>query len=167
VLRVTKILRQKVDPIYHALVPGRGEHSFLMGFGKLTLVYKELKKICKLKDLAFTDGGINWLGCSVSIEKRSDEEPKRIIETALEAHKSLKHVFVFDHDIDISDPEDRFWALTTRFQADKNLLRYPDSLGSSLDPSSEPGEDRRKTCKAGFDCTIPLCRDRKDFEKVA
>ncbi len=166
VLKITKIFRQKKNPIYYALTPGRGEHSFLMGFGKLPLICKELNKICKLKDLAFTDGGIGWLGCSVSIEKESDDEPKRVIEAALEAHKSLKHVFVFDNDIDISDPEDRFWALTTRLQADKNLYMYPDSLGSSLDPSAEPGEDRRKTCKTGFDCTIPLFKDRKDFEKV-
>jgi len=165
VLKITKILRQK-NPVYYALIPGRGEHSFLMGFGKLPLIYKELKRICNLKDLAFTDGGINWLGCSVSIEKRSDDEPKRVIETALEAHKSLKHVYVFDDDIDISDPEDRFWALTTRFQADKDLYTYPDSPGSSLDPSSEPGEDRRRTCKTGFDCTIPLSKERMDFKKV-
>ena len=168
VVKITKILRQRgKKPIYYALVPGRGEHSFLMGFGKIPLIYKELSKICKLKDLAFSDGGINWLGCSISIEKKSDEEPKKIIETALEAHKSLKHVFVFDDDIDVSNPEDLCWALSTRFQADKDLYTYPDSQGSSLDPSSEPGEDRRKTCKAGFDCTIPLSKNRFDFEKVA
>ena len=83
VLKITKILRQKKNPIYYALIPGRGEHSFLMGFGKLPLIFKELNKICKLKDLAFTDGNINWLGCSVSIEKLSDDEPKKIIETLL------------------------------------------------------------------------------------
>jgi 2,5-furandicarboxylate decarboxylase 1 len=166
VVKISKILRQKVNPVYYALIPGRGEHSFLMGFGKLPLIYKELRKVCNLKDLAFTDGGINWLGCSVSMKKRSDEEPKKVIETALDAHKSLKHVFVFDEDINLSNPQDLLWALTTRFQADKDLYTYPDSPGSSLDPSSEPGEDRRKTCKAGFDCTIPLSKDRKDFEKV-
>jgi UbiD family decarboxylase len=166
VVKITKILRQKQDPTYYALIPGRGEHSFLMGFGKLPLIYKELRKVCDVKDLAFTDGGINWLGCSVSIKKRSDKEPKTVIETALDAHKSLKHVFVFDHDINVSDPNDVMWALTTRFQADKNVYTYPESLGSSLDPSSEPGEDRRLTCKAGFDCTIPMSKNRTDFEKV-
>ncbi len=165
VLKITKILRQK-NPIYYALTPGRGEHSFLMGFGKLPLIYKELRKMCIVKDLAFTDGGIDWLGCAVSITKRSNDEPRRIIESALEAHKSLKHVFVFDDDIDITNAEDRSWGFTTRFQADKDVYTYPDSPGSSLDPSSEPGEDRRKTCKAGFDCTIPLEKDKKDFEKV-
>jgi len=166
VVKVTKILRQKENPIYYALIPGRGEHSFLMGFGKLPLIYKELTNVCQVKDLAFTDGGINWLSCSVSIKKRNDAEPKTVIETALDAHKSLKHVFVFDDDINLSNPEEMLWALTTRFQADKDLYTYPDSPGSSLDPSSEPGEDRRKTCKAGFDCTIPLSKDRTDFEKV-
>jgi UbiD family decarboxylase len=167
VVKITKILRRKgKKPIYYALVPGRGEHSFLMGFGKLPLIYKELSKMCKLKDLAFNDGGINWLGCSISIEKKSDDEPKIIIEAALEAHKSLKHVFVFDDDVDVYDPKDVLWALSTRFQADKDLYTYPNSSGSSLDPSSEPGEDRRKTCKAGFDCTIPLSKNKLDFEKV-
>jgi len=166
VVKISKILRQKENPIYYALIPGRGEHSFLMGFGKLPLIYKELRKVCNVKDLAFTDGGINWLGCSVSIKKESDEEPKKVIETVLEAHKSLKHVFVFDDDINLSDPQDVLWALTTRFQANKDTYTYPDSFGSSLDPSSEPGEDRRRTCKAGFDCTIPLSKNRKDFEKV-
>lgn len=166
VLKITKILRQKENPIYYALTPGRGEHSFLMGFGKLPLIYKELNKICNIKDIAFTDGGIDWLGCSVSIDKQNENDPKKVIETALEAHKSLKHVFVFDKDIDILDPEDRSWAFSTRFQADKDTYTYTNSLGSSLDPSSEPGEDRRKTCKTGFDCTIPLSKNRKDFEKV-
>ena len=166
VLTITKIVRQKDNALYYALFPGRGEHSFLMGFGKLPLIYRELNKVCILKDVAFTDGGIDWLGCSVSIRKQSDDEPQKVIETTLGAHKSLKHVFVFDEDIDITDPDDRAWAFTTRFQADKDVYRYPGSPGSSLDPSSEPGEDRRKTCKAGFDCTIPLYKERKDFQKV-
>lgn len=165
VLRITRILRQK-NPIYYALIPGRGEHSFLMGFGKLPLIYRELTKMCDLRNVTFTDGGIDWLGCSVSIHKKSDDEPEKIIETALEAHKSLKHVFVFDEDIDITNPDDTAWAFTTRFQADKGTYMYPGSPGSSLDPSSEPGEDRRETCKTGFDCTIPLQKDKKDFEKV-
>jgi 3-polyprenyl-4-hydroxybenzoate decarboxylase len=118
------------------------------------------------KNLGFTDGGINWLGCSVSIKKRNDEEPKKIIKTTLDTHKSLKHVFVFDEYINLSDPQDMLWALTTRFQADKDLYTYPDSPGSSLDPNSESREDRRKIWKAGFDCTIPLSKDKKDFEKV-
>ena len=115
IVKITKILRQKHNPIYYALIPGRGEHSFLMGFGKLQLIYKELRKVCNVKDLAFTDGGINWLGCSVRIKKTSDEQPKRVIETALEAHKSLKHVFVFDDDINLSDPEEMLGPLRSRF----------------------------------------------------
>ena len=167
VVKISKILRRKEEnPIYYALVPGRGEHSFLMGFGKLPVIYKELSRICRVKDLVFTDGGINWLGCSVSIEKNSDDEPKKIIENALIAHKSLKHIFVFDDDINLLNEKDLLWAMSTRFQADKDLYTYPHSPGSSLDPSSEPGEDRRKTCKAGFDCTIPLTKNKKDFKKM-
>ena len=34
---------------------------------------------------------------------------------------------------------------------------------SSLDPSSNP--ETRETVKVGFDCTIPLGRDKEDFTK--
>jgi len=83
---------------------------------------------------------------------------KSLTAYAIQKHPETKTIII--------DPAEMLWALTTRFQADKNLYTYPDSLGSSLDPSSEPGEDRRLKCKAGFDCIIPLSKNRVDFEKV-
>lgn len=56
--------------------------------------------------MTFTDSGINWLGYFVYIKKTSDEEPKKVIETTLGVHKSLKHVFVIYTDINLSDPRD-------------------------------------------------------------
>lgn len=165
VFKLEKVFHRP-NPIFYALVPGRGEHSFLMGVSKEPMIFQEVSKAVDLVDVAFTDGGINWLGAALSIRKKSDEDVKKAGEAALAAHKSMKHVFVFDDDIDIEDPEDRFWAMTTRFQADKDVIAIPGQKGSSLDPSSEPGEDRRVTCKAIFDCTIPAGKDRKDFEKV-
>ena len=165
VFKLEKIFHRP-NPVFYALVPGRGEHSFLMGVSKEPVLFQEVSKKVDLVDVAFTDGGINWLAAALSINKKSDDDVKIAVEAALAAHKSMKHVFVFDSDINIADPEDRFWAFTTRFQADKDIITFPGSPGSSLDPSSEPGEDRRVTCKAGFDCTIPTGKDKKDFEKV-
>lgn len=165
VFKLEKIFHRP-NPIFYALVPGRGEHSFLMGVSKEPIIFKEVSKSVDLVDVAFTDGGINWLAAALSIRKKSNEDVKKAVEAAFAAHNSLKHVFVFDEDINIADPEDRFWAFTTRFQADKDIITFPGAKGSSLDPSSEPGEDRRITCKAGFDCTISMDKDKKDFLKV-
>lgn len=165
VLKITKIYTQP-DPYYHALVSAYAEHNFLMGFPREPVIWNRVSKVCRVHDLALTNGGINWLHCAVSIVKKEKSDPKRVVDAVLDAHPSVKHVFVYDEDIDIHNPKDMEWALATRFQADKGLYLFPGSKGSSLDPSSEPGEDRRITCKAGFDCTIPWGKEKREFVRA-
>ena len=69
-----------------------------------------------------------------------------------------------DDDIDVTKPSDVEWAMATRFQADKDIVIKTGVKGSSLDPSANP--ETRGTVKVGFDCTIPLNRDRSDFSKT-
>jgi len=68
----------------------------------------------------------------------------------------LKHVFVFDEDIDITDDSQVDWALGTRFQADVDLVVLQGMMGMTMDPSLN---GRRAGAKAGFDCTKPFGRD--------
>lgn len=165
VLKVEKILHQK-NPIYHAIISAGEEHRFLMGFPREPVIFKEVSKVCKCVDVTLTSGGISWLHCVVSIEKNSDEAPKKVIEAVFKAHPSVKHVFVVDSDINIHNFEEVEWVLATRFQGDKQLHVYPNARGSSLDPSAKGFEDRRITCKLGFDCTIPNGKEKKDFLKA-
>ncbi|MET8903445.1 hypothetical protein [Streptomyces sp. NPDC004538] len=41
-----------------------------------------------------------------------------------------------DEDVDLFDTEDVLWAMTTRFQADKDLVVLPGVAGHVLDPPS-------------------------------
>jgi 3-polyprenyl-4-hydroxybenzoate decarboxylase len=68
----------------------------------------------------------------------------------------LKHVYVFDEDIDIHDDRQTDWALGTRFQADQDLVVLQGMLGMTMDPSLN---GRRTGAKSGFDCTKPFGRD--------
>ena len=68
----------------------------------------------------------------------------------------LKHVYVFDEDIDIRDDRQVDWALGTRFQADQDLVILQGMLGMTMDPSLK---GRRTGAKSGFDCTKPFGRD--------
>ncbi|MCO5189053.1 MAG: UbiD family decarboxylase, partial [Anaerolineae bacterium] len=90
----------------------------------------------------------------------------KAIEAAFKGHGSLKHVWVVDTDVDIYDPAQVEWAMATRFQADKDLMIFPDQPGSSLDPSGihEPGQKSR-TAKLGLDCTIPWGADKAKFTR--
>ena len=163
VFTVKKITHRK-NAMWHALLPGGKEHRVLMGMPREPTIFREVNKVTKCLDVNITTGGCSWLHAAIKIDKKSDEEPKKAIEAAFRGHSSLKHAFIVDKDINILDPNDIEWAMATRFQADKDLYRFPGEKGSSLDPSAE--QPARKTCKTGFDLTIPVGRKKKDFERV-
>ncbi|MCD6247616.1 MAG: UbiD family decarboxylase [Candidatus Diapherotrites archaeon] len=163
VLKVKKITHRK-QAIWHALLPGGNEHGLLMGMPREPTIFNEVNKVAKCINVNITQGGCSWLHAVVQIEKESDEQIKKVIDAAFKGHGSLKHVFVVDKDINPNDMQAVEWCLATRFQADKDLYLYPKEKGSSLDPSAE--QPSRKTCKVGFDLTVPLARDSKHFEKV-
>ncbi len=161
VARVKRIFVKK-DPIYHALLPGGLEHKILMGMPREPTIFREVSKVCECKDVLITPGGCSWLHAAVSIKKRNPDDGRKAIEAAFKGHKSLKHVWVVDDDINIHDPNEIEWAMATRFQGDRDLVIKREK-GSSLDPSSEL--ETRMTTKMGFDLTIPSGRDPKDFKK--
>lgn len=161
VARVKRIFVKK-DPIYHALLPGGLEHKILMGMPREPTIFREVSKVCECKDVLITPGGCSWLHAAVSIKKRNPDDGRKAIEAAFKGHKSLKHVWVVDDDINIHDPNEIEWAMATRFQGDRDLVIKREK-GSSLDPSSEL--ETRMTTKMGFDLTIPSGRDPKHFKK--
>jgi 2,5-furandicarboxylate decarboxylase 1 len=160
IARVKKIYVKK-GAMYHALLPGALEHRVLMGMPREPTIYREVAKVCDVKDVLVTSGGCSWLHGAVSIHKKNPDDGRKAIEAAFKGHKSMKHVFVVDDDIDIHDPNEIEWAMATRFQADKNMIVKREK-GSSLDPSSDM--DTQMTCKVGFDLTIPE-GSKKEFKR--
>jgi 2,5-furandicarboxylate decarboxylase 1 len=160
VARVKKIYVRK-GAMYHALLPGGLEHKVLMGMPREPTIYREVAKVCEVKDVLITPGGCSWLHGVVSIRKKNPEDGRKAIEAAFKGHKSMKHVFIVDDDINIHDPNEIEWAMATRFQADKNMITRREK-GSSLDPSSDM--DTQMTCKVGFDLTIPE-GGKKEFRR--
>jgi UbiD family decarboxylase len=135
-----------------------------MGMPREPTIFNSVNKIVDCKDVFMTHGGGSWLHGVVSIKKNSDDDGLKAIEAAFEGHVSMKHVWIVDDDIDVTKPSAVEWAMATRFQADKDMILKTDVKGSSLDPSADP--ETRETVKVGFDCTIPLDRDRSDFSKT-
>ena len=154
--------RDAAKPLFHGLLPGGLEHKILMGMPREPTIYREVSKVCEVKDVLITPGGTSWLHGAVSIKKKSPEDGKKAIEAAFTGHKSMKHVFIVDDDIDIHDPNQIEWAMATRFQGDRDLVIKPNQKGSSLDPSSNL--ETRETTKIGFDLTIPSDRNPEDFK---
>ena len=160
VIRLTRMMTHE-DPIYHGLLPAGGEHKMLMGVPYEPLIYRAVSKVAKVKDVLLTEGGCCYFHAVVQIEKETQEDAKRAIEAAMQAHGSLKHVLVVDSDIDIYDPRDLEFAIATRMRADEDLVIHPNVRGSTLDPRSVEGI----TTKMGVDATARLDRLWK-FQRV-
>jgi 2,5-furandicarboxylate decarboxylase 1 len=101
-----------------------------------------------------TSGGSNTM--RVSIRQRSFGEARLAISALFGGISRLKHIFVFDEDIDIRNDLQVEWALGTRFQADQDLMILQGIPGMSMDPSLQ---GRRTGAKSGFDCTKPFGRN--------
>ena len=104
--------------------------------------------------LRAVSGGANTL--RVSIRQRVFGEARSAIAALFGGIMRLKHVYVFDEDIDIHDDRQVDWAMGTRFQADQDLIVLQGMIGMTMDPSLN---GRRTGAKSGFDCTRPFGRD--------
>jgi UbiD family decarboxylase len=162
---VVKTITHRKDAIWQALLPGALEHKLLMGMPREPTIFRKVNEVVRCLDVNISPGGCSWLHAIVQIDKRSEEDGMKAIEAAFAGHRSCKHVFVVNADIDIYDPLAVEWAMATRFQGDRRLVMKDREQGSSLDPSSEAGT--HLTTKIGFDLTKPLETHGKDYQKVA
>jgi UbiD family decarboxylase len=163
VLEVKAITHRK-DAIWQALLPGGLEHKLLMGMPREPTIFKKVNQVTRCLDVNVSPGGCSWLHAIVQIDKQFEDDGLKAIQAAFAGHRSCKHVFVVDQDIDIYDPQQVEWAMATRFQGDRSLLVKDKETGSSLDPSADPGS--HLTTKIGFDLTKPLGVNGKHYEKA-
>jgi UbiD family decarboxylase len=149
--------------IYYDILPGYAEHRLLMGLPVEARIQQYVRNVVSTtKTVHLTDGGSNWLHAVIQIRKKLEGQPKNAILAAFAAHPSLKMAIVVDEDINPTDPLQVEYAISTRCQADKDLLVVSNTKGSSLDPSSD--QANLITTKLGIDATATLLKDPQRFE---
>jgi 2,5-furandicarboxylate decarboxylase 1 len=151
---VVQAITHRRDAMWQALLPGVLEHKLLMGMPREPTIFKKVNEVVRCLDVNVNPGGCSWLHAIVQIDKQAKDDGRKAIEAAFAGHRSCKHVFVVDKDIDIYNPLEVEWAMATRFQGDRDMVVKEKEPGSSLDPSAEPGT--KMTTKIGFDLTKPL-----------
>jgi 2,5-furandicarboxylate decarboxylase 1 len=161
---VVKAITHRRDAIWQALLPGALEHKLLMGMPREPTIFQQVNQVVRCLDVYINPGGCSWLHAIVQIDKQAEDDGKKAIEAAFTGHRSCKHVFVVDKDIDIYNPLEVEWAMATRFQGQADLVIKEKEPGSSLDPSAEPGT--YLTTKLGFDLTKPVHAKGKDFNRA-
>ena len=103
-----------------------------------------------------TAGGSNAL--RVSIKQHMFGEARNAIAALFGGIRQLKHIWIFDDDVDIQDETQVEWAFGTRFQADQDIVMLTGIMSMPMDPSLD---GRRAGAKAGFDCTQPFGRGKE------
>ena len=164
VLKVTAITMRQ-NPIYQTALTGMPvtENHTLIEYANAAVVYREVKKIVpEVKAVHMTPGGTFRHHVVVSIKKRSQQEARNVILAVLSLGIGLKQVTVVDDDIDVYDPLDVEWALSTRMQPDRDIIIIPQIACSTLDPSVPAP---RTTAAWGIDATKPL-GDSERFDKI-
>ncbi|MGA1872545.1 MAG: UbiD family decarboxylase [Thermoplasmatota archaeon] len=163
VFKVEKALVRE-GAVVHVLLPGGFEHYMMMGLPKEPSILQSVRKVVpKVHAVRLTEGGCCWLHGVVSITKQKEGDGKNAIMAAFSGHPSMKRVVVVDGDIDIFDDTQVEWAVSTRFQADRDMVVIEGARGSTLDPSAHTGD--RTTAKLGIEACMPV-GEKKRFQRV-
>jgi 4-hydroxy-3-polyprenylbenzoate decarboxylase len=164
VFTVTAITH-RVDPILQILIGPGEEHVTLTGLPTETSIYRLIEDAIPgfLQNVYCSSaGGGKYLAILQVKKRRAHDEgmQRQAAIAAFTAFFELKHVIVVDEDVDIFDPMDVMWAMTTRYQGDIDTIFIPGVRGHDLDLSGRPDFNQLLrgpgiTCKTIFDCTVP------------
>ncbi len=175
-----KAVTHRVDPIMQSCIGPSEEHVNMAGLPTeasiLTMVEKALPGNVK-NVYAAPCGGGKYVAVIQFVKKAPVDEgrQRQAALLAFSAFSELKHVILVDEDVDIFDMNDVMWAMTTRFQADVDVVAIPGVRCHPLDPSNDPAvspsiRDHGIACKAIFDCTVPFALkhmfQRSKFKEV-
>ncbi|MFF2521909.1 UbiD family decarboxylase domain-containing protein [Streptomyces liangshanensis] len=169
-VRVTGISARDGAILQAVSGPGH-EQSVLLGFGMEAAVLGRLRELdAPVRSvLCHTAGGGQLMLVIQWERKRSpadDEVVRKASESVLEEFRMAKTVVSVDEDVDVESDADLWWAMTTRMQADRDVVVLPDREGFPLDPTQSPAYSPAlsadgRTAKVVFDCTVPFAqRDR-------
>lgn len=142
------------NPICHVVCPGTFEHSLPNALMREMVLYLSVRQIVPgIKDVLVTPVAGGRLHAALSIKKQSEGEGKSAIMAAFASNKDYKLVTVVNDDVDVFAPNELEWAVSTRVQADKDVVIIPGARGCGLDPSDSIAGT---SAKMGIDATYPL-----------
>jgi 2,5-furandicarboxylate decarboxylase 1 len=161
VLEVTAVTHRQ-SPIFLDLNNVHVEHRCLSIFpAREAQLLETLRRVLPFVTAVHMPLGSAAMLAFIQIDQLTDGDAKRAALTALGIFPRLKHVFVVDSDVDIYDFDHVLWAMTTRFQADRDLFMLPYAAGTEMDPSSYSLTDRFDSrgalrTQVGFDLCRPV-----------
>jgi 2,5-furandicarboxylate decarboxylase 1 len=153
-LEVTAVTH-RAGAYWHDIMVGWADTAVMGAFALEGSIYEAVRaRVPSLKNVYLPLSGCCRFHAYLQLENPAEGDAREAIMTALPVDRRLKHVFVFDDDVDIFDDREALFAIATRTQWDSDLMVFPGVRGVPLDPSITG----RVTTKAGIDCTKPVGR---------
>lgn len=170
-----KAITTRINPIMQTCIGPSEEHVSMAGIPTEASILAMVENALpgRLQNVYCPSCGGGKYVAVLQFKKLHSSDEGRQRQAALlafSAFSELKHVFIVDEDVDCFDMSDVLWAMTTRFQADVDIVKLPGIQCHPLDPSNDPIYSpmiraHGNACKAIFDCTVPF--DQKDrFERA-
>ncbi len=176
-LPVVKInaITHRSKPIYQTVIGPGYEQSNLLAFGLEAAILNFLRTdvSSNVVNVYCSPSGGGYLLLFLQFHKRSEQDDGIVRQAAMAVFgvfKMIKQIVLVDEDVDVFSEQDVWWAMTTRFQVDQDLVTLKNVQGFPLDPSQSPDYSPSitspgLTAKAVYDCTVPY-RLKDVFSRV-
>jgi len=150
-----KAITHRKDAIYQTIQASSPEDTHLLALSREATVYEAVSKVADVRAVCLVP---TIMSCMISIMKRFEGEPKNVAAAAFGAYSWLKCCVVVDHDVNVFDVNDVWWAVATRSRPETGLLLIENALGFPRDPF------KIHQSKLGIDATAPL-NQWEEFER--
>ncbi|MBT9314654.1 UbiD family decarboxylase [Leptothoe spongobia] len=130
------------DPIYLTTFSGRPPKEEAMIAIALNRIYTPIlrQQVSEIVDFFLPMEALSYKAAVISIKKAYPGQARRAAMafwTALPQFTYTKFVIVVDHDINIRDPRQVIWALTSKVDPTRDVFILPDNPFDSLDFANE------------------------------
>lgn len=167
VMRVLAVTR-RTQPVLHTVISGK-EVWNAVGFTAEAAIFHAVKReIPELAAVYLPHGGCGFYEAVVQVRNTRKGIGQDAIRATFRAFKPLQRVIAVDTDVDLRDAVDVDWALTTRFDPDRDLVLLPNEDGHILNPIVTMNDDGKggTITKIGMDALVPFGAPRRRFERV-
>lgn len=161
-----KAVTHRVNPIMQTCIGPSEEHVSMAGIPTEASILDMVERAMpgRVQNVYTHSSGGGKFIAVIQFKKTVPSDEGRQRQAALlafSAFPELKQVILVDEDVDIFDTNDVLWAMTTRMQADVDIVTIPGVRCHPLDPSNDPAcswsiRDHGIACKTIYDATVPF-----------
>ena len=145
-------IHRRPNAVFQTILSGVEVWNSVGLLGEANVLALLKRQVPGVEDVYFSHGGCGFYHAIVQIAQKRAGWSKQAIMAAFAAFPPLKMVTVVDSDVDIRNPSDVEWAMTTRLDPKQGIVTIENVFGHGLNPSFP---DYLGT-KVGFDCCRPF-----------